>query len=66
FALNVNTDLNYFNYIVPCGITDKAVTSMERELGTTVDEQEVKTAVLRCFGEVFESEIISKSATISI
>ncbi len=42
FALNVNTDLQYFNYIVPCGITDKAVTSMQRELGRPIDISEVE------------------------
>ena len=42
FAFNVNTDLNYFNYIIPCGITDKQVTSMEKELGGKVDIEEVK------------------------
>ncbi len=42
FAFNVNTDLNYFNYIIPCGITDKQVTSMEKELGRKVDIEEVK------------------------
>lgn len=42
FAFNVNTDLSYFDLIVPCGIDDKAVTSMEVELGRPVDMQEVK------------------------
>ncbi len=41
-AFNVNTDLHYFDYIVPCGISDKAVTSMERELGQKQDMNEVK------------------------
>jgi lipoyl(octanoyl) transferase len=41
FAFNVNTDLEYFNHIIPCGIDDKAVTSMERELGRSVDMKEV-------------------------
>ncbi len=53
FALNVNTDLNYFNYIVPCGITDKSVTSMEKELGRSVDEQEVKNILIKEFEYVF-------------
>lgn len=42
FAFNVNTDLDYFNYIIPCGITDKQVTSIHKELGVAVDEKEVK------------------------
>ena len=42
FAFNVNTDLSYFNYIIPCGITDKQVTSMEKELARKVDIEEVK------------------------
>ncbi len=58
FALNVNTDLKYFDYIVPCGITDKSVTSMQKELGRQVDEQEVKNILIEKFEEVFEAEII--------
>ena len=42
FALNVNTDLNYYRHIIPCGIDDKAVTSMQQELGGEIDEEEVK------------------------
>jgi lipoyl(octanoyl) transferase len=45
FAFNVNTDLNYFKNIVPCGIDDKDVTSMERELGHPVDLEAVKTVL---------------------
>jgi lipoyl(octanoyl) transferase len=43
FALNVNTDLDYYKHIIPCGIDDKAVTSMQAELREEVDEEEVKT-----------------------
>ena len=46
FALNVTTDLRYFNHINPCGFTDKGVTSMERELGSVPDMEEVKTLVI--------------------
>ena len=59
FALNVNTDLNYFNYIVPCGITDKSVTSMQKELGREVDEDEVKGRLITEFGNVFNATIVS-------
>jgi lipoyl(octanoyl) transferase len=59
FALNVNTDLDYFRMIVPCGITDKGVTSISRVLGRTVDIQEVARAVTRHFSEVFEREMTS-------
>jgi lipoyl(octanoyl) transferase len=58
FALNVNTDLKYFDYIVPCGITDKSVTSMQRELGATIDALEVKDILRHEFGSVFNAEII--------
>jgi len=61
FALNVNTDLNYFNNIVPCGISDKAVTSIEKELGRKVDPQEVAELLKGHFGEVFGMEFHSMS-----
>ncbi|MBC8045531.1 MAG: lipoyl(octanoyl) transferase LipB [Fimbriimonadaceae bacterium] len=54
FAFNVNTDLNYFNYIIPCGINDKAVTSLQKELGRETDIDEVKEIILQHFEEVFE------------
>jgi lipoyl(octanoyl) transferase len=58
-ALNINTDLQFFNYIVPCGIVDKGVTSMAKELGRAIDEEEVKKIFVEKFAEVFESEIIA-------
>ena len=58
FALNVNTDLDYFNFIVPCGIVDKQVTSMEKELGRTLDFAEVKERVKINFAKVFEVELV--------
>ena len=61
FAFNINTDLKYFDYIVPCGITDKTVTSMERELGHKTDEQEVKELLRHEFGNVFEAMVVETS-----
>ncbi|MFM7618279.1 MAG: lipoyl(octanoyl) transferase LipB [Bacteroidota bacterium] len=57
FAFNVNTDLTYFNHIVPCGITDKKVTSLQKELGQTCDLNEVKQILLKELSEVFQFEI---------
>ena len=54
FALNVNTDLAYFNNIIPCGIEDKQVTSIEKELGFRVDFEEVKEKLKKNFTSVFE------------
>ena len=59
FALNSNTDLGYFDNIIPCGIKGKAVTSMEAELGEKVDLNEVKTKILKHFTELFEVAFIS-------
>ena len=61
FALNVNTDLEYFNYIVPCGITDKAVTSMQKELGREVDMAEVEEKLLKHLADLFEATINVKA-----
>jgi lipoyl(octanoyl) transferase len=58
FALNVNTDLGYFDHIVPCGIRGKAVTSMHVELGVKeVDENQVKQKIMTHFSRLFEAEI---------
>lgn len=59
FALNVNTDLSYFNNIIPCGIINKQVTSIEKELGRKVDFEEIKEKIKRNFAQVFEIEITS-------
>src|ERR1700749_2632984 len=58
FALNVNTDLDYFTMIVPCGLTGKPVTSMERELQKTLTMDEVAPAASRNFGRVFQSQML--------
>lgn len=58
FAMNVNTDLNYFNNIIPCGIQNKQVTSLQKELGHFVDYEIVKEKVKRNFEKIFESELI--------
>lgn len=57
WALNVNSDLSYFGNIVPCGIDDKAVTSMEKELGHKIDEAEVKAKLKLHFEEMFGCEV---------
>lgn len=56
FALNVNTDLNYFNYINPCGFVDKGVTSIQKETGHIIDMNEVKQKVKNCFADLFDME----------
>jgi lipoyl(octanoyl) transferase len=58
FALNVNTDLSYFNLIIPCGITSRPVTSMAKELGHEVPLQEAAESISRNFGMVFESQML--------
>ncbi len=58
-AFNVNTDLNYFKYIVPCGIDDKDVTSLEKELGKRQDLEQVKSILKNKLSGLFEMEIIN-------
>ncbi len=57
FAFNVNTDLTYFDHIVPCGIEDKGVTSLSVELGRPIDLEEVKIGLIHHFSHVFDLEI---------
>ncbi len=59
FALNVNTDLSHFEYIIPCGIQGKTVTSLEKELGKKVDYQEVKEKIKKHFARIFDCELIA-------
>ncbi|MFC2110476.1 lipoyl(octanoyl) transferase LipB [Bacteroidota bacterium] len=54
FALNVNVNLGYFDNIIPCGIKDKAVTSMQAELGKTIPENEVKEKIAKHLANLFE------------
>ena len=61
FAFNVNPDLSYFKNIIPCGIDDKAVTSMELELGRKVKLEEVKHILKTHIARLFEMEIVLKS-----
>jgi lipoyl(octanoyl) transferase len=59
FAFNVNTDLSYFDAIIPCGIRDKQVTSLQRELGYPVPLAEVKEKVQHHFETVFGCRIFT-------
>lgn len=61
FALNVNTDLGYFDHIIPCGIRDKAVTSLQAETGKVIDLEEVKEKIKKYFLEIFLEENLEKS-----
>ncbi|MEM9647797.1 MAG: lipoyl(octanoyl) transferase LipB [Bacteroidota bacterium] len=64
FALNINTDLGYFDLMIPCGIKDKAVTSLNVELGRKeVDVEEVKAKLLKHFEALFEAELIGVKTT---
>jgi len=61
FALNVNSDLGYFDNIIPCGIRGKAVASLNVELGVeTIDEEEVKVKILKYLKQLFEADIIKE------
>jgi lipoyl(octanoyl) transferase len=52
-GFNVNTDLDFFSHIVPCGIDDKAVTSMQKELGEKIDKKKVEAIIIEEFKSLF-------------
>ena len=58
FAFNVNTNLEYFNYIVPCGIQDKAVTSLQKELGREMNIKEVETKLKGHLAQTFGMDLV--------
>ena len=60
FAFNVNTDLSLFDGIIPCGIKEKSVTSLQNELGRAIEINEVKTFILEKFTEVFDYSPVEK------
>lgn len=61
FALNVNTNLGYFDNIIPCGIQGKAVTSMQAELGKKIDEEAVKTKITQHLSHLFDIAFVEQS-----
>ena len=62
FSLNINPDLNHYSLIVPCGITDKGVTSLSKLLGKSISQKEVRERLIQHFQEVFN--VITKSISI--
>ena len=60
FAFNVNSDLSYFNNIIPCGISDKAVTSLEQELGVQVPLPEVQAKLKKHFADLFGANLVAE------
>jgi lipoyl(octanoyl) transferase len=65
-AFNINPDLRYFDLIIPCGITGKAVTSLEKETGNPVSMEDVKGKVKKRFAEVFDCKYITQVATVKV
>jgi lipoyl(octanoyl) transferase len=62
FALNVNTNLDHFNHIIPCGIQNKQVTSVQKETSCSIDFDEVKTIFKAKFEEIFQAELITNQS----
>lgn len=62
FALNVNTNLDYFTHIIPCGIDDKAVTSMKMELGHEIEMEEVKTKLKKHLSDLFNMKLVEEKS----
>jgi lipoyl(octanoyl) transferase len=65
FAFNINTDLSYFDGIIPCGIRNKQVSSLEKELGRTMDVEEVKARMKKHFEEVFNVVLLPWQAIVA-
>jgi lipoyl(octanoyl) transferase len=63
-AFNINCDLNYFNNIVPCGIVDKSVTSLSKELSREIDMNEIKEKIKKHFSELFEAELVESTVIV--
>ncbi|KAJ3320282.1 hypothetical protein HDV06_005426 [Boothiomyces sp. JEL0866] len=61
FALNCNTELKWFEHIIPCGLKDKFVTSVSKETGKNVDVEQVLPVLLDCFGKRFKSKVVPLS-----
>ncbi len=66
FAFNVNTDLEYFKFIIPCGIDNKSVTSMKKELGSELNMEEVKNKLLIHLTSLFKCELLVKNSVSAI
>jgi lipoyl(octanoyl) transferase len=62
FAFNVNTDLGFFEHIIPCGIRQKQVTSLQQELGVPLNLEEVKAVVKQKFEEVFDVQLVGENS----